>query len=273
MSPTLMRVVNLGLFAATIAVNGLAASGAISGSSIGVIANRYQSLFLPANWVFGIWSLIYLGLALCMVYQALPFAGARRSVARLGWWWAATCVLNMLWITLFSFAQFGGALLVMVLLLVALVVLGERLREGELSPEQATQPGVQLPAPGRVDWAERTCVRWPFDLYLAWICVAVISNAFQYAHVVGFGGFGISETMWSVAMMCVATLLGALMAWSRGMWIFPFVVAWAVYGIGQRYADVEILSVTANAIVVGGIALGMMSWIMGNSLRRYGAVA
>ena len=272
MAPATLRFLNVGTFAVVIAVNGLAASGAISGASIGVIANRFQSLFLPADWVFGIWSVIYLALTACMVYQALPFAGSVRAVERLGWWWIATCVLNMAWITLFSFAQFGLALVVMLLLLAALVGITERVRAGELGPEESTRPGVTLLPVTRIDWAERACLRWPFDLYLAWICVAVISNAFQYAHVVGFQGLGISETMWSVTMMTVATLLGAWMAWSRGMWIFPVVVAWALFGIAKRYEDQVVISVTANAMVVGGIALGLMSWVLGSSLRRYPSV-
>lgn len=273
MPATAHKLINLGTFMGVIALNGLAASGAMSGDSIGEIANRYQSLFLPANWVFGIWSLIYAGLAACVAYQWLPVPGARRAVERLGWWWLVSGVLNVAWISLFSFAQFGLALVVMLLLLVSLVIMTERLRDGELDPEEATRPGVQLPPVERTDWAERCCVRWPFDLYLAWISVAVISNVFQYAHVVGFGGFGVSETMWSVTMMTVATFLGAFMAWARGMWIFPLVVAWAVYGIGQRFADVPVLSVSANSIVVGGVALGVVSGIMGSYLRRYGAVA
>ena len=67
-----MRFLNLVVFILVLAGNGLAASGKMSGDSIGTIANRYQSLFLPANYVFGIWSLIYVGLMVVTVFQALP---------------------------------------------------------------------------------------------------------------------------------------------------------------------------------------------------------
>jgi hypothetical protein len=85
--PIILKAINLLALVGVIALNGLAATGAMSGDSIGEIANRYQSLFLPANWVFGIWSLIYAGLIACAVYQWLPFDGARRAMERLGWWW------------------------------------------------------------------------------------------------------------------------------------------------------------------------------------------
>lgn len=251
MTPLSSRLLNLGIFAVLIAANGFAASGAMSGRSIGVIANRIPSLFLPANWVFGIWSLIYLGLAACMVYQALPTSGGARAAQRLGVWWIVSCALNIAWISLFSFEQFLGALLVMVALLVTLVVIAERLRRDASST--------------RVSLADRLCVRWPFDLYLAWISVALISNSFQYAHVIGFGGLGVDEAVWSVAMMGIASLLGAWMARGRGMWIFPFVVAWAVYGIGARYAVHPVLGAVAHPIAIGAVLVGLAGWWLGRS--------
>lgn len=106
---------------------------------------------------------------------------------------------------------------------------------------------------------------WPFDLYLAWISVALISNSFQFAHVVGFGGFGISETLWSIGMMTVATALGAWMAWARGMWVFPLVVAWAIYGIGARHASLPAIAGATRILLVGGVAIGLVAWIAGRS--------
>ncbi len=240
------KLVNAATFVVVLVFNALAGSGALSGESIGVIANRDRSLFLPANYVFGIWSLIYLGLLASTVYQVLPVAGAARAVERFGPWWLVAGVLNVAWVTLFSFARFGAALAVMVVFLVALVAAAERLRRG--APAGA---------------AERWLVRWPFDLYLAWIAVALIANSFQYAHVTGFGGFGIGEPAWAVAMMVVATLLGAWMAWGRGMWLFPPVVAWALRGIGARYPDVAPVATAAAWLVPAGLVLGAGAWVIG----------
>lgn len=256
MSANYWKLVNVMTFAMVMLFNALAGSGALSGESIGVIANRHRSLFLPANYVFGIWSLIYLGLLASTVYQALPTAGATRAVQRFGPWWLVAGVLNVAWVSLFSFAWFSAALAVMLVFLMSLVAAGERLRRGEAA-----------------GWGERLLVRWPFDLYLAWIAVALIANSFQYAHVVGFAGFGIPESTWAVLMMGVATGLGAWMAWGRGMWVFPPVVAWALYGIGARYPDVAVVDAAARWLVPLGLGIGGIAWWLGHRARRVTPVA
>jgi hypothetical protein len=248
------RWINVAVFVFVLVANGAAGSGALSGQSIGVIANQYASLFLPANYVFGIWSLIYLGQLVALLHMTLPTERGRVALDRMGPWWTITGLLNVAWIVLFSFAQFGLAMLVMLAFLAALIIVGERVRAGE------------------VRWADRALQVWPFDIYLAWISVAVIANAFQYAHVVGFGGLGIPEDTWSPLMMAVACVLAVLMARLKGNWLFPVVVAWAVHGIGARYADLPAIAVRASLLVpavltVGGVALVLRA----RASRRPGA--
>lgn len=250
----LMRPLNLAVFVGVLYGNFVAATGGMSGDNIGVIANRYASLFLPANYVFGIWSLIYLGLALSLGYQLWPGARGQAAAERLGWGWAVCGVLNVAWISLFSFSQYLGALGVMLVFLAALILVTERLR--------------RAPAP---DALEQAFLVWPHDLYLAWISVAVIANTFQVAHVIGFGGLGMPEETWAIAMMAVATALGAVMAVRKGNWTFPFVVAWALRGIGARYTDRAALSGAATALVVVGLLVGLVA--IGRAVRRRPATA
>ena len=255
MTPARWKAVNALGLVIVIALNGLAATGAMSGQSIGALANQYRSLFLPANYVFGIWSLIYAGLLASLVWQLWPGASSRRAVERLGIWWTVEGTLNVAWITVFSFAWFGAALLVMLVFLASLILVGERIR----------QPAADGTPPS---WGDRLFVTWPQDLYLAWISVAVIANTFQYAHVIGFGGFGLPESTWAVTMMGVATLLGVLMAFAKGSWVFPGVVAWALYGIGARYADRPDISSAVAWLVPAGLGLGLVAWGAGVWSRR-----
>lgn len=248
------RWINVVAFVLVLVANGAAGSGALSGQSIGVIANQYASLFLPANYVFGIWSIIYIGQFTVLLHMVAPSARGKVALERLGPWWTIAGALNVAWVVLFSFAQFALAMLVMLAFLVALIVIGERVRDGE------------------VLWLDRALLIWPFDIYLAWISVAVIANAFQLAHVVGFGGLGIPEDTWSPFMMSAACLIAVLMARLKGNWLFPVVVAWAVHGIGVRYADMPAIAVRASLLVpavltIGGVALMLKA----RASRRPGA--
>jgi translocator protein len=240
---TAWRVTNVVVFALVQYFNFVGATGRWSGDSIGVVANRYASLFLPANYVFSIWSLIYLGLTAFIIYQAIPSEGSRRVVHAIGPWWAINGALNVAWITLFSFSRFGLALVVMVALLGTLVALAERVRAAA-----GSALGMAI-------------VVTPFQLYLAWISVALIANTFQFAHAAEWGELGLGETNWSIVMMVVATLLGWAMVVLKRVWPFPLVVAWALWGIGARHAELPALHDVARGLAVVGVLGGLaLAW-------------
>lgn len=202
-------------------LNGLAGSGALSGRSIGEIANAYPTYFLPASYVFGIWSLIYLGLGAYVVYQAwLPWQDGD-AAARMGPGWLANAALNVSWLSAFSFERYLTAWLLMIALLGNLIWMHERIGTGR----RALPP------------RDRAFVAIPFNVYLAWISVALIANTFQLVAVVGWRGFGIDGAVWAAGMMGVATALALAMAVRRSSRAFPLVFAWAFVGIASRHAD------------------------------------
>lgn len=230
------RAIGVLTFMVVIVVNGMAGSGALSGDSIGVIASRYPTAFLPASYVFGIWSVIYLGLLAFTVDMAIrrqSDAALHRRLRRL---WPLNGLLNAAWLTAFSFSRFGVAMVLMVCLLI------------NLSMIQAT-----MGDPGKLGMRDRLTTATPFNLYLAWISVAVIANAFQFAASLGWSNTGSTSELWSVAMMTAATGVGAFMAFRRGVLVFPLVVAWALAGIAVRHSDSEILTIPAWSLALVGL--------------------
>lgn len=236
------QVVNVLVLAVVLWANAMAGSGALSGESIGVIANRYTSFFLPANYVFGIWSLIYLAVVAFVAYQALPGQRTGGAAERIGWWWAANGVLNIGWVVVFSFSLFGPAMVLMAALLATLVVIHRRVSD-------ATEP---------LSLGDRIFVAWCFDLYFAWISVAIIANTFQYLTFLGWGGWPVGGETWSALMMAAAMGFAGYMALRRGAWIFPIVVAWAVFGIGDRFEDVPVILWSSYILVPAGAVLAVL---------------
>ena len=213
-----------------------------------MVANRYPSYFLPASWVFGIWSLIYLWLLGFVAYQALPAQRRSGFVERVGPWWLISCLLNMAWVVAFSFSRFGTALVVMGGILPRLIPRGERLGADR----------------GGTSRGDRILGAYPFAFYLSWISVALIANTSQYLTYLEWGGWGIGERAWSVVMMAAATGLGFLMVVRRGVWLFPLVVGWALAGIADRYSNDPLLASTAWGLT----ALGLVGLGAGLAWRR-----
>lgn len=246
------RAIGVLTFAIVIVLNGFAGSGGLSGESIGVIANRYPSAFLPASYVFSIWGLIYIGLlgfTIDLSVRPPRKADIHQRLARL---WPMNGLLNVAWIIAFSFGRFRVAMTIMVALLVNLIAI--HLRIGDTRG---------------LGWRDRVSTAFPFNLYLSWISVAVISNAFQLATVVSWSGFGIDAAIWSVIMMTVVTGLGVFMAVRRGVLVFPVVVAWALAGIAVRHSDTLILAIPAWSLV----SLVALIWLGLASARVTGSLA
>jgi benzodiazapine receptor len=237
--PRSLAAANVLVFVTVMVANGTAGAGTLSGESIGLIANRYPSYFLPANWVFGIWSLIYLGLLLFTLYQAVPRGRRSEAVARMGWAWALNGALNVAWVVTFSFSMFLTAWAIMIVLLVNLVWLNERIGLGIR----------------RLTVVDRLFVAYPFALYLAWISVALISNTFQLVTYLNWGGFGVPGPVWSAAMITAGTGLATFMVVHRGNWLFPLVFAWAFWGLADRYVDVGLIAGCARVGAIGVLVL------------------
>lgn len=230
-------------------LNGLAGSGSLSGSAIGTIANEFPSYFLPAGYTFGIWSLIYLALTVFVIYQTTRTGRTSPAVHSVGFLWLGSCALNGAWIVTFSYRLFVPALVVMGCLLVVLGVLHDRVR--------------RVDDGGPTTWDDLLVVQ-PFALYFAWISVAIIANAFQTLTWLGWIGLNRIGALAAIAMMITATAGGLAMLARRGAWPFPLVVAWALAGIGVRYADVDVVRVPSFGLAALSVVV-LVGWVI---LRR-----
>ena len=232
----LVSIVNILLFLVTVVVNGLANALPLNGQQTGEISNRFDVLFVPANYVFAIWGLIYLALAAFVVYQALPSQQNNPRLQRLGWLFALSNVANTAWIFLWHYEYFALTVLVMAGLLISLIAIYLRLGIG-----RTTSRGV-----------ERWVVDGTFSLYLGWITVATIANVTSYLDFVAWGGWGISPVVWTVLLLVVGVGIAAAMTLRHRDAIYLGVLVWAFAGIAvkQTAEPVVVASASAAAILV-----------------------
>jgi len=213
--------VNVLAVVVTIAVNGLANALPINGQQTGEISDRFPVFFVPAGYVFSIWGLIYIGLIAFAVYQALPAQRTNPRLQRVGYWFALSCLANIVWILLWHYNLFPASLLVMLVLLASLIVTYLRLDIGRAT----------------VGAAEKWAVNVPFSIYLGWITVATVANATSVLYHLQWNGFGISPEIWAVLMIGAATIICLAVILTRRDVAYSLVLIWALIGIAVKHGD------------------------------------
>jgi hypothetical protein len=241
----MMRAIVVVSVLATLVVNGLANALPINGQSTAEISNRFPVLFTPANYVFAIWGLIYLGLIAFAVFQALPAQRDNPRLARSRPWLALSGAANIAWLLLWHYEQLPLTMVAMLTLLGLLILTYVKMGIG-------LQP---VPA------AERWLAQLPISIYLGWISVATIANASALLYDLGWGGWGISAPAWTLIMILVALVLGWAMALRRRDAAFALVLVWAIAGIAIRNVDLPALAAGAwVACVLALVAAGLAVW-------------
>ncbi|GEK80024.1 tryptophan-rich sensory protein [Agrococcus baldri] len=147
---------------ATLAMAALG-SGAFGGqqvqaSSSGALSADATPL-APASPAFSIWSLIYLGLGVYAVWQALPKQHRDPRQGRIGWLAVASLVLNAAWILCAQAGLLPLTVVVIVLLLAVLAAIFELLQRSRAD-----------------SLLEALLVDGTFGLYLGWVSVATVAN-------------------------------------------------------------------------------------------------
>jgi len=238
----LAQVAVLLAYAGTVVVNALAILLPIGGVTTQEVSALYPALFVPAGYVFSIWSVIYLGLAAYAVAQAVPPLVRDDRVRSVAWWFVLSGVLNGVWLVLWQTLHIYWTVPVMLALLLTLIVIYRGLRVGRVAGP-----------------AETWLVRVPFSIYLGWISVATIANVSDALLHAQWGGWGVSDVAWAVIMLAVATALGTLMLLRERDVAYALVLVWAFVGIAveQRAEPVVAGAALAAAVLVALAVLAL----------------
>lgn len=248
--PIALRIINAVSIIAVFVVNGIASSGML-GRSTGELSDLYPVLITPAGYAFSIWGLIYALLAAFMIYQLLPSTYASRPINEaITFLVPVNAAMNIGWIFAWHYQTPGTLWLSIVFMLgiwISLATIYYRLI-------------MFTPAKSYVDYI---CINLPFSLYLGWINVASILNAF-----IVFGGYVTPKTdaatvslihgLSIAALACVALAVTAVAIIRRDP-VIAFVFTWAAIGIMANQSDETIDTLAmVSAIIVGVLAI--LTW-------------
>lgn len=187
------------LIGAVVAIAGAAiGSGAAGGQPIqdaagGALAAD-ATVLAPDSPAFSIWSVIYAGLAIFAVYQALPSRGADPRLRSISWWVLASMLLNAAWIGVIQGGWLWVSVVVIAVLVAVLAVILVRL--------------VATPAPG---WFAALVTDGTIGLYLGWASVATLANVAATLTANGIGT-SVDASVGGVIVLAAGALLAVAYA-------------------------------------------------------------
>lgn len=221
-------------------------SGAVVGTPIpqaaGGALGPDATLLAPAGPAFAIWSVIYAGLALYAIWQALPSQAARERQRTLGWWVLASLLLNAAWILSVQAGLLGVSVAVIAVLLAVLATAFVLLRR---HPAESTAGAVLLDG--------------TMGLYLGWVMVATVANVTAWLTASGFNGFGWSPHAWALAVLAAVAVLGSSLAlWGRGRLTPSLSLAWGLAWIGVSRLTGDLVSAPVAVTAFAAAALVLL---------------
>gem|GEM_PF-132905 len=243
---------------AMVGFNGYAEVYHFNGTTVGGLARKVNLWIMPAGYVFAIWGVIYIALAIWLFRFCLAGPSRKRlgflPFTLSGLLFVATCCLNIAWLALWHMERNFWALVIILILTVLAWMLYALVRR------DATKAGTPTAAKA-LDWI-------PLSIYASWLSVATLVNA-GYMVV---AGHKVSNAVQGFATIIV---VGALLAVAYLMnrhgkdWVFGLVVIWACLGIGIRiFSFAAAMGVLVIALTAVGAFLVYFPWSKFRLVRR-----
>ncbi|MDJ0333844.1 MAG: tryptophan-rich sensory protein [Rhodoglobus sp.] len=239
----IVRQVTVGASAVIAVVGSFIGSGAAGGTPIqdaaGGALSATSTPIAPDSPAFSIWSVIYLGLIAYAVWQFLPKQSSAERHRRLGYWVAASLILNAAWILSVQFDLLPLSLPIIAALL------------------------------GVLGWAFVLCLKFrpsgaidalvtdgTIGLYLGWVSIATAANAAAVFTAAGFEGFGLSPDVWAVVVLAVASAVGIMLAIIGHGRIAPALsLSWGIAWVAVGRLTGELMSTPAGIAAIVATAL------------------
>jgi hypothetical protein len=243
-----LSILNLIGFLGIIVVNGLANALPLNNKTTGELSDQYPNLFVPAGLTFSIWGVIYILLAIFVIYGLIISVKNNTQktafIENIGILFFISSLANIGWIFAWHYEILPLSLVLMLVILGSLITVYLRLHIGKSDSSSS----------------EKYLVHLPFSVYLGWITIATIANVTAVLVDINWNTFGLGEQFWAVAVIIVGIAIALSVLFTRKDIFYCLVVDWALLGILlKRLADstpvqsVIIISIIGMALISVGI--------------------
>lgn len=241
MNTKIIRILTLVAYVVMVGVNFLAMYLPLGGKTTGEISDNYPNLFAPAGYAFSIWGLIYLLLAIYVIYQFKR--GDDVLAGKVNRIFILNALLNAAWIFAWHNDIIWLSVILIIGLLISLIRIANILRKSTLTERDLRLVGL------------------PFSVYFGWITVATIANITVFLVSLGWGGFGLADSFWTVVVLLIGALIGSwrmlkdkfisyglVLIWAYGAILFKHV---SITGFAGQYPSVIVTAALCITAFIG----------------------
>ena len=233
-----LSILNLLGFLGMVIVNYLAVALPLNNKTTGELSDQYPNLFVPAGFTFSIWGVIYLLLAIFIVYQLIyALRGNTQNssfLEKIGILFSVSSLANLSWVFAWHFELVSLSLFLMLILVGSLMAIYLKLQIGRSDLSKS----------------EKYLVHLPFSVYLGWITIATIANTTALLVDLGWNRFGVSEQFWTIAVIIIGIAISLTILFYRKDIFYCLVVDWALYGILIKRLTTDAVPVPSIITVV-----------------------
>jgi len=207
-----------------VAINYLANALPIGGVTTGEASDSYANLFTPAGIAFSIWGLIYLLLAVFVIFFLTQFgkksnAKINKILEKTGKLFIINALANISWIFAWHYGLILLSAAIIVVILITLILIANLLNREKFS------------------LSEKIWLLLPFSVYFGWITVATIANITVLLVSLNWNGFGIAENIWTIIILLVGAAIGIWRTIKDKNIPYILVLVWAYGGIWLKHAS------------------------------------
>jgi len=215
------------------------ALGMMGDNPVGRGGNYEEPLIVPAGYAFSIWSIIYLGIIAFPIYQLIRRKTGDAAWKKIHLLFAINAVCNGLWLVAASYDWQWISVAIIMIMLITLYIINQLIVERKAAGDQIHY------------WLER----FPMSIYFAWITLATALNFSSALSFYDWDGFGISQEIWTLVIMSVASIIAFLVFRRFREAGYASIVVWAFVALFVKHqgAIVSIAGLSIAIVIVFSI--------------------
>lgn len=213
------------------------------------VSDLYPSLFTPISFTFSIWGLIYTLLLIYTIYQFIKFNDKKLSklFTRIGILFSISNIINAIWIFCWHYDFIILANVLIGVMFIILLLINNELIHAQLS------------------FKNYFIIKLPFTIYYGWLSIAFIAQTAVTLVKYGYTNVIFQESVWTIIILIVATIITSLIALSIKDLGYSFVIVWALSGILINHLNMDLYP---NIILTTSVCIGFVIILILYNLKR-----